>query len=60
MSSVHVFLLCLSSLLTRPAAGPPAEGPAECRGHGSAGGPGSSPSAAAAEQRPAAAHLPAG
>lgn len=40
--------------------GPPVEGPAECGGHGSAGGPGSSPPAAAAEQRPAAAHLAAG
>jgi len=40
--------------------GPPVEGPAECGGHGSAGGPGPGPPAAAAEQRPAAAHLPAG
>ena len=40
--------------------GPPVEGPAERGGHGSAGGPGSGPPAAAAEQRPAAAHLAAG
>lgn len=43
-----------------PPAGPPAEGPAERRGHSAAGGPGPRPSAAAAEQGPAAAHLPAG
>lgn len=41
-------------------AGPSLEGPAECGGYGSAGGPGSSPPAAAAEQRSAAAHLPVG
>lgn len=41
-------------------AGPPVKGPAECGGHGTAGGPGSSPPATAAEQRPAAAHLAAG